>query len=525
MQIKCKYVFILNMRNLNVNQFVWLIVLCLLLLISSKLHANSLMYCCGLLKQDINSFVAPQSRKFIPPIQKNVPNKVNSFKPVLPAAKVGVDFKNKQIEFGKRVGDGNKLNNFEGTVSRKNKISPLQNQGFDKPNRVTEFIPSKPVSFISPKRCLPVQVNKSPEPSSPALFYYAPRMKSIRVSSAPNIEGWERSIREEMRLKGRSRQTVNRLLARIQEYYDDPTIEATDYAPGGAGYQPSSESRQLAEARIRRSVESMAEFFKKSKNLDMDLTQSSNGSSILKGKLAFINTQLDKLGKERVDMDEFRDIVAMKLNPAPVQAKHNTKDDLKKEGHNQIFPIPQIAEMVPQPKEGLAQIDLAVPNFDKEKIVESNVESLYETFATWLVDNKKAFPSLDPEVDALTLRYFDQINGQLRELGEFENMQIFREKTLAHLDEILDNRGQRQEPLEQAPEGLVPEGDDDPLFRGGERSPGYVHLASLPGKVIPFGNTKKAELRLPGRKAQLFDSSGNKRVFRVMDNLPGRIVY
>ena len=94
------------------------------------------------------------------------------------------------------------------------------------------------------------------------MFYYAPRMKSIRVSSPPNIEGWERSLRNEMRLNGRSKQTVDRLLARIQKYYGDPSIEASDYTPGNEGYLPSRESRELAELRIRRSVESMAEFYK-----------------------------------------------------------------------------------------------------------------------------------------------------------------------------------------------------------------------------------------------------------------------
>jgi hypothetical protein len=268
----------------------------------------------------------------------------------------------------------------------------------------------------------------------------------------------------------------------------------------------------------------MVEFFMKSKNLKMDVSQSSNGSSMLKGKLVFINTQLDKLGKERVGMDELREIVSMKLNPVPVKEQNKTKKDLSNERLNQVLPGPQVAEMIPQPR-GADQVDLALPNFDKEKIVESNVESLYESFATWLVDNDKIFPSLDPDVDVRTLRYFDRINAQLRELGKFENMQIFREKTLAHLDEILDDRGQLQQPLDRASELLVPEEEDDPLFRGESRAPGYVHLASLPGKVIPSSNTKKLELSLPGSKVQPFDSLGNKRVFRVMDNLPGQIVY
>ena len=500
------------MKNVNLFQFLWLFVLCILLLMSSQLNANSLMVCCGLFQQDLGDFVPPESKRFIPPVQKIVPIKDNSFKPGQ-SGKVGIDFQNKL-----NISNENKGKLFKGFASQ-NKFTARQ-------NRETEFIPHNLISFIPQNRCPPSKVNNFSQPTTPAMFYYAPRMKSIRVSSPPNIEGWERSIREEMRLKGRSRQTVNRLLARIQKYYDDPTIEASDYAPGNTGYQPSSESRELAETRIRRTVESMVEFFTKSKNLNMDESQSSNGSSMLKGKLSFINTQLDKLGKERVGMDELREIVSMKLNPEPVKEQNKTKKDLSNERLNQVLPGPQVAEMIPQPRAGADQVDLVVPNFDKEKIVESNVESLYESFATWLVDNEKRFPSLDPEVDARTLRYFDRINGQLRELGKFENMQIFREKTLAYLDEILDDRGQLQQPLDRASELLVPEdGDDDPLFRGESPAPGYVHLASLPGKVIPSSKTKELEGNLPGSKVQPFDSLGNKRVFRVMDNLPGQIVY
>ena len=453
----------------------------------SLLYSNTLMICCGIVGNNEQKVISPQV-KFETPLPSALEIPKPEIKSV-PASKTSL------------------VNRF-----KKNK------------NTATNQKAIKGFRTMNTGKCGGVSLTSSP-PSSPALFYYAPRIKSIRVSSPPNIDEWERSIREEMRLKGRSRQTVNRLLTRIQKYYDDPTIEASDYAPGNTGYQPSSESRELAETRIRRTVESMVEFFTKSKNLNMDESQSSNGSSMLKGKLVFINTQLDKLGKERVGMDELREIVSMKLNPVPVNEENKTKKDLKNGGLNQVLPVPQIAEMVPQPREGEGQIDLALPNFDKEKIVESNVESLYESFATWLVDNDKIFPSLDPEVDVRTLRYFDRINAQLRELGKFENMQIFREKTLAHLDEILDDRGQLQQPLDRASELLVPEEEDDPLFRGESRAPGYVHLASLPGKVIPSSNIKKLELSLPGSKVQPFDSLGNKRVFRVMDNLPGQIVY
>ena len=60
--------------------------------------------------------------------------------------------------------------------------------------------------------------------------------------------------------------------------------------------------------------------------------------------------------------------------------------------------------------------------------MEAKVEQLYQKFAKWLADNDKTFPSLEPEVDALTLSYFEQVNGELRKLGDFEKMQVFREK-------------------------------------------------------------------------------------------------
>jgi hypothetical protein len=360
--------------------------------------------------------------------------------------------------------------------------------------------------------------------SSPAMFYYAPRMKSIRVSSPPNIDGWERSLREEMRLNGRSRHTVDRLLARIQKYYDDPSITAADYAPGNEGYQPSKATRELAESRIKRSVESMAEFFKKSGNPSMDSGKSSNGSDMMKGKLAFINTQLDKLGKERVGMEDLREIVGLTLNPpAPIveeKPKNEEVIELKPE-----FPLPEIAGLLPEVKADIPALDLAAIEPAVEVIVEDKVEELYLKFASWLADNKKNFPSLDPEVDGESIRVFDLINEELRELGKFENMEVFREKTLAHLDEIMDDRGQMPVPVENIP-GLgnpILPAEDDPLFRGTTpRVHSYVHLASLPGKVVTFSNSS-LPAELPGKRAQ-FDDNGNRRIFRILDNLPGKVI-
>ena len=111
-------------------------------------------------------------------------------------------------------------------------------------------------------------------------------------------------------------------------------------------------------------------------------------------------------------------------------------------------------------------------------------------------------------------------------------MQIFREKTLAYLDDVLDDRGQHLAPGEIVPENIefnLP-GSDDPLFRT-DSSRSFVHLASLPGKVISAQSGVGRFQVLPGkqvsalRKVNQFDSSGNKRSFRVMNNLPGKVIY
>jgi hypothetical protein len=350
-------------------------------------------------------------------------------------------------------------------------------------------------------------------------------MKSIRVQSEPNIDGWEKSLREEMRLNGRSKHTVNRLVSRIQNYYEDSTISASDYAPGNEGYQPGPAARELAESRIRGSVESLAEFFKKSGNSEMDTSKSANGAMMMKGKLAFINTQLDKLGKPRVGMNDLREIVGMKINP-PVQLPKPIEKINIPEVIVPAPPPPQIANQIEQPVEAIPNLDLAGLGINQEDVINGKVDEIYLTFARWLADNGKKFPSLDPEVDNLTLRYFELVNRELRELGKFENLQIFRQKTLAHLDEVLDDRGLKLKPGDLEPNDQKDNDlDDDPLFRGDKPdSRAYIHLASLPGKVIHSKSSKNFQTGLPERK-QKFDDSGNRITIRVMDNLPGRVIH
>ena len=428
------------------------------------LNANSLINCCGLFPEQPVQFTPPVRKKFIPP-----------------------------------------------SVQKKN------------------FNPHSPVKYIPPTR-YPKPSSVRSKSSSPAMFYYAPRMKSIRVSAPPNIEGWERSLSNEMRLNGRSKHTVDRLVKRIQKYYNDPSIGASDYAPGNEIYRPSPETRELAELRIRRSVESMAEFYKRSNNPKMDAEKSSNGNDMLKGKLTFINTQLDKIGKDRVSMTDLREIIGLKITP-PVQNPIIT-DPLLEQKEEQKPLVPGIFELIPEPKAVMAQAGLGNQPIDNEVEIEKRITTLYQAFAHWLADNDKLFPSLDPEVDQLTIRYFDQVNHELRELGRFDNMQIFREKILAYLDDVLDDRGQKLVPVRIMPENIQPQKaeSDDPLFRK-DSFRSYAHLASLPGRVIPAKNQFDTLQILPGkpisssRKINQVDSSAKPRSFRVMNNLPGKVIY
>ncbi|MBT7404774.1 MAG: hypothetical protein HN754_01545, partial [Opitutae bacterium] len=236
----------------------------------------------------------------------------------------------------------------------------------------------------------------------------------------------------------------------------------------------------------------------------------------------FINTQLDKLGKDRVEMEELREIVGLKLTSslAPNKAFVKIENPARLNLPADIQPV---EEFLPHVNNLIAKQDLPGEEVNKD-LINDKIEEIYKSFATWLADNNKEFPSLDPQVDAFTLRYFEQVNQELRELGKLDSMQIFREKTLAHLDEILDNRGLGIEGMDRAPHLVEPDlpKEEDPVFRGPPlKKPSYVHLASLPGKVV---SSKKKTATLPGNRNQ-FDNQGNQRVFRVMNNLPGKAVF
>ena len=496
------------MKFTNVIQFFLLSLLLLLFFfVTSKLFSNSLIDCCGLFSPNSVVFSPPDSPRFIAPVQEGLENRLK-----LPdSTKLG---------YSKPNSKQNRKFVIDEKSFQKGKYVPPVREKFEQANKVPRFIPANHNTFVPQKKCPPT-VQNSP-PASPAMFYYAPRIKSTKVSSPPNIEGWERSMREEMRLNGRSKHTVDRLLARIRKYYDDNTITAHDYAPGNEDYAPNSASRKFAETRIRRSIESMADFYKQSGNPQMDSGKSSNGSRMIKGQLSFINTQLDKLGKDRVGLEELREIVGLKLSPSlpPNKAFAKIKNPA---GLNSPADIQPVEEFLPHGNNLIAKQVLPRKEVNKD-LINAKIEEIYKSFATWLADNNKEFPSLDPQVDAFTLRYFEQVNQELRELGKVDTMQIFREKTLAHLDEVLDNRGLGMEGMDRAPHLVEPDlpKEEDPVFRGPSlKQPSYIHLASLPGKVV---SSKKESATLPGNRNQ-FDNQGNQRVFRVMNNLPGKAVF
>lgn len=264
--------------------------------------------------------------------------------------------------------------------------------------------------------------------SNPLVVYYMDRpIKSIRVSSVPDIERWESALRKNMALNGRNKSKVDELLNRIRNHYGDQTIEAKDYSPNGEGYVPSEATRSLAESRIERTVKGMADFFEKSGNPEMNPFKSASGDSFLKGKLAFVNTELDKIGKPRVSLEELKQVISLQMSkPSP-------------------GPTIDRFEVAGKPVE---KAPLQERVLDESK-VKDLVKARYIAFAGWLAENDKQFPSLDREVDAKTMATFDLVNNDLRKIGKFESMTVFREKTIAYLEDIQD--GQIRNPMREEP--------------------------------------------------------------------------
>ena len=128
------------------------------------------------------------------------------------------------------------------------------------------------------------------------------------------------------------------------------------------------------------------------------------------------------------------------LHPSPPHLVSALLGPILPRQANSPADIQPVEEFLPHGNNLIAKQVLPRKEVNKD-LINAKIEEIYKSFATWLADNNKEFPSLDPQVDAFTLRYFEQVNQELRELGKVDTMQIFREKTLAHLDEVLDNRG------------------------------------------------------------------------------------
>jgi hypothetical protein len=292
-------------------------------------------------------------------------------------------------------------------------------------------------------------------------------IKSIRVSSVPDIERWESALRKNMALNGRNKSKVDELLNRIRNHYGDQSIEAKDYSPNGEGYVPSEATRSLAESRIERTVKGMADFFEKSGNPEMNPFKSASGDSFLKGKLAFVNTELDKIGKPRVSLEELKQVISLQMSkPSP-------------------SPTLDRFEVAGKPEEK-APVQERVLD---EGTVKDLVKARYVAFAGWLAENDKQFPSLDREVDAKTMETFDLVNNDLRKIGKFESMTVFREKTIAYLEDIQD--GQIRNPV-----------TEEPLFVGlrqTEREVDRLPKSRVlgPARVDPFAAEEPIHSHLP----------------------------
>jgi hypothetical protein len=274
-----------------------------------------------------------------------------------------------------------------------------------------------------------------------------------------------------MALNGRNKGKVDELLGRIRNHYGDQSIEAKDYAANGKGYVPSDSTRDLAESRIERTVKSMAAFFEKSGNPEMDPSKSAGGDGFLKGKLSFVNTELDKLGKPRVSLDELKQVISAQMTGSA----------------SPVAPINHF-----QAPEKAVEEDPAEELVLDKKLVKERVKARYVAFAGWLAENEKKFPSLDPEVDGKTMETFDLVNSELREIGKFESMTIFREKTIAYLEDIQD--GQIRKPF-------VPLVEKNLLPELGEKTKKVVK--DLPSSFVgqrsvdPFANRTSVRSHLP----------------------------
>lgn len=390
------------------------------------LELNAQIDCCGLAVG--KAIKSPSVQKFVPRNQ-NFGSRTSAF--VSPPSKPSLSRTAKPSSFSPQVNRQNfssKTQVFKpGKVSSSSFVSNARTRYCG--GRVFRPGVSIPSSLTSQASATQFGVNRpgvsSPSSSvqsasSPLVVYYMERpIKSIRVSSVPDIQRWESALRENMALNGRNKGKVDELLGRIRNYYGDQSIEAKDYSPNGKGYAPSKSTRDLAESRIERTVKSMADFYKKSGNPEMDPSKSAGGDGFLKGKLSFVNTELDKLGKPRVSLEELKQVISSQMTGA-------------------VSPVAPL-EPFGAPEKPVREAPAEEPVWD-ENSVKERVKEHYLAFAGWLVLKGKKFPSLDPEVDEKTMKTFDDVNDELRKIGKFESLTIFREKTIAYLEDIEDGQ-------------------------------------------------------------------------------------
>lgn len=464
----------------------------LLVISFSFLHSNSLQDCCGLFP------IAGKIGTELPP---NILNLENGREEDIIQSKRPVEFSVQKQVFNQGIGPSEKF------ISRKITNNNLKDRlnfpvsGNKKvSNKVSniKFGAKRTAFFGTNVNCNPILQNK--QTGTVPTFFYPPRIKT-RVFSPPNIDAWERSMREEMRLNGRSKQTVDRLLLRIRNYYNDQTIMPEDFAPNGPSYNMSKESRELAEKNIKRSVESLVNSLKKRKSYGRNQNISEFNNKNLLGKLAFINTQLTKLGREKVSIDDLKFVVTKKFQSS------KKIDDLDIGNRNRFVKNPMAFDF--------KSIEFKGERKDTLKFV----ESIYLGFANWLAKEGYFFPSNDKEVIGRAKEVYDLVNFELNKIGKTEEYIIFEEKTIAYLEDVLDEKG--NDAAKNKTFDLI---IDKKILAKHELntiendSKHYHHLASLPGRVI----SKDYAENMAIKKGTYTLASGEKIIQkRLLNRLPG----
>ena len=107
--------------------------------------------------------------------------------------------------------------------------------------------------------------------------------------------------------------------------------------------------------------------------------------------MILLTHNLIKIGKPRVGINELRDILELKINPpAPKAGVVKEKNpeavlaDVQVPDVNEN--IQEFINQMPNPRFPMDQVDL-------KNLVSEKIDQLYLSFASWLADNDKTFPS------------------------------------------------------------------------------------------------------------------------------------